>query len=39
MFLLDAGMFAVFFPEDAHMPCILADGPEAVKKVVIKIAV
>ena len=39
MFLLDAGMFAVFFPEDAHMPCILVDGPEAVKKVVIKIAV
>ena len=36
---LEAGMFAVFFPEDAHMPCISVDGPEAVKKVVIKVAV
>ncbi|MBL7075848.1 MAG: YhcH/YjgK/YiaL family protein [Kiritimatiellae bacterium] len=32
------GRFAVFFPGDAHMPCLQADaGPTPVKKVVIKI--
>ncbi|OPZ30925.1 MAG: Toxin-antitoxin biofilm protein TabA [Lentisphaerae bacterium ADurb.BinA184] len=34
-----AGTFVVFFPEDAHMPC-LADGkPQPVCKVVVKVAV
>lgn len=33
-----AGSFAVFFPHDAHMPCISpAGGPCAVKKVVVKV--
>jgi YhcH/YjgK/YiaL family protein len=32
------GRFAVFFPGDAHMPCLQAGtGPAPVKKVVIKI--
>jgi YhcH/YjgK/YiaL family protein len=38
--LLKPGQFLVFFPDDAHMPCLRA-GPaaEPVKKVVIKVAV
>lgn len=35
--LLEAGMFAVFFPQDVHRPCMQIDGPEKVKKVVIKV--
>lgn len=35
---LTPGQFLVFFPDDAHMPCLMAgDSPEAVKKVVVKI--
>ena len=34
---LFAGMFAVLFPEDAHMPCLAIREPEPVKKVVVKI--
>jgi biofilm protein TabA len=36
--VLEAGDFAVFFPDDAHAPKIAVDGPEAVLKVVIKVA-
>lgn len=36
--LLEAGDFAVFFPDDAHAPKIAVDGPEPVLKVVIKVA-
>ncbi len=36
---LDAGTFAVFFPHDAHMPCLQADGPADVHKVVVKVRV
>jgi YhcH/YjgK/YiaL family protein len=36
---VDAGMFAVFFPHDAHMPCMAADAPAPVRKVVVKVAV
>lgn len=35
--VLDAGMFAVFFPQDLHRPCMQLDGPEKVKKVVVKV--
>ena len=35
---LSRGVFAVFFPHDAHMPQVNAtDGPQDVIKVVIKI--
>ena len=35
---LQPGQFIVFFPEDAHRPCLIADeAPEWVKKVVIKV--
>ena len=33
---LFAGMFAVVFPEDAHMPCLAVHEPAPVKKVVVK---
>ena len=31
--------FAVFFPQDGHMPCLSIDEPTRVKKVVVKVAV
>lgn len=37
--ILEAGMFAVFFPQDVHRPCMQIDGPEKVKKVVVKVKV
>jgi biofilm protein TabA len=38
--VLKPGQFLVFFPDDAHMPCLAtAQGPEPVKKTVIKVAV
>jgi len=36
---LSAGYFAVFYPEDAHMPGLAVKGPESVKKVVVKVRV
>ena len=37
---LRPGRFLVFFPEDAHMPCLMTgNSPQPVKKVVIKVAV
>lgn len=29
--------FAIFFPQDGHMPCLCISKPEAVKKVVVKV--
>ncbi len=34
---LRTGEFAVFYPEDAHAPCLELDGPSEVRKVVIKV--
>jgi YhcH/YjgK/YiaL family protein len=31
------GAFALFFPQDAHMPCLYDKQPELVKKAVIKV--
>lgn len=36
---VDAGMFAVFFPEDAHQPSVSCGEKKRVKKVVIKVQV
>lgn len=33
------GMFAIFYPEDLHMPNLRADGQTCVKKVVVKIKI
>ncbi len=39
-FNLRSGDFAVYFPEDAHLPCLMSSSrPERIKKVVVKIAV
>lgn len=32
------GSFALFFPHDAHMPCLSIEKPTKVKKVVIKVS-
>jgi biofilm protein TabA len=37
--LLTPDVFAIFWPQDAHMPGIAVDKPEPVRKVVIKVAV
>lgn len=33
------GCFAVFYPQDGHMPCLCADEPMKVKKVVVKVEI
>jgi len=38
-FVLEEGSFAVFFPEDAHMPGIAVSNAASVKKVVVKVKV
>lgn len=38
-FRLEPGMFALFFPDDLHMPGICIDCPVHVKKVILKIKV
>lgn len=35
--IVEAGMFAVFFPQDIHRPCMQISGPEKVKKIVVKV--
>ncbi len=35
--MLGDGYFAIYWPEDGHMPCLCEDGVEMVKKVVVKI--
>lgn len=37
--LIGNGYFAIFFPQDAHMPCICNIEPSPVKKVVIKVKI
>ncbi|MEN6521033.1 MAG: YhcH/YjgK/YiaL family protein [Armatimonadota bacterium] len=32
------GTFVILYPQDAHMPGVAIDGPEPVRKVVVKIA-
>lgn len=34
---LGGGYFAIFFPQDGHMPQLSVDGTEMVKKVVVKV--
>ncbi len=35
--MLGDGYFAIYWPQDAHMPCLSVDGAEKVKKVVVKV--
>ena len=39
LFTVSAGHFAVFTPQDAHMPGLAVQGPAIVHKIVVKIAV
>lgn len=36
---LQPSTFAIFFPQDAHMPQLCIDAPEEVKKVIIKVKI
>lgn len=36
---LGDGYFAIYWPQDGHMPCLIADGAEMVKKIVIKVEI
>lgn len=36
---LGDGYFAIFFPQDGHMPQLSVGGPEMVKKVVVKVEI
>ena len=38
-FTVSAGMFTIFTPHDAHMPCLAVGEPATVRKVVVKVAV
>lgn len=38
-FRVTSGFFAVFFPEDVHMPAITDEAPSNMKKVVVKVKV
>ena len=33
------GVFAIYFPEDAHSPQLFIDKPEKIKKIVLKVAI
>lgn len=37
--LMQEGMFAIFFPHDAHMPGQMVERPEQVRKIVVKICI
>lgn len=37
--ILGNGYFAIFFPQDGHMPQFCVENPEPVKKVVIKVRI
>ena len=37
--LLGDGFFAIYWPQDGHMPCLNADGAETVKTVVVKVEI
>ena len=38
-FSLQPGYFAIFFPQDGHMPGLCAPSPSPVKKVVVKVKI
>ncbi len=37
--ILQPGYFAIFFPQDGHMPQLSVDEPQMVKKVVVKVEI
>ena len=36
---LGNGYFAIYYPQDGHMPCLCVDKPENVKKIVVKVRI
>lgn len=36
---VEQGIFVVFYPHDAHMPCLFVDQPAQVKKAVMKVRI
>ena len=36
---LGNGYFAIYYPQDGHMPCLCVERPENVKKIVIKVRI
>lgn len=36
---IHSGQFAIFMPQDAHMPCIASDNCSKSKKIIVKVAV
>ncbi|MCM3652946.1 YhcH/YjgK/YiaL family protein [Metabacillus litoralis] len=39
LFTVNQGAFAIFSPQDVHMPQIYLDGPKKIKKAVVKVLV
>ena len=37
--MIGNGYFAVFYPQDGHMPCLCVDSIQKVKKVVVKVEI
>lgn len=37
--MLGDGFFAIYWPQDGHMPCLVVDVPHKVKKVVLKVPI
>jgi YhcH/YjgK/YiaL family protein len=37
LILVKEGSFAIFTPQDAHMPCICSNQPQYIKKAVVKV--
>ena len=37
--VLGNGYFAIYYPQDGHMPCLCVEEPENVKKVVVKVRI
>ncbi len=36
---VESGFFAIFLPQDVHMPGVMIDQPAAVKKIVVKVRI
>jgi YhcH/YjgK/YiaL family protein len=36
---MDAGKFAIFFPEDIHMPGVQIDSPQKIRKIIVKVRI
>lgn len=37
--IMEAGMFAILWPHEAHLPCRMLDTPQPVKKIVVKVRI